>query len=253
MESIIHSIVTPMQATVVATIFIFYRGIILALAPNKSSKTFGSVSNISPINKELLRRAGIGLLAIAVRVYCVVLHNFGHRLASVINQSMWTAKILETLLNLEENESAELVDVGLLFLMLIGTYVAIYMEEHIYTVLKVEGALGLCSGILLFLFPNQFVKNKLEAIETNALTHIYVNAHGLALLLTGSFLTSVGFGMDAQKAFGYNALLASLLQLVKVFVIEDITYVKDVDAKKRKTQFCIRSCIFALLALFILI
>ncbi|GFH55328.1 predicted protein [Chaetoceros tenuissimus] len=253
MESIIHSIVTPMQATVVATIFTFYRGIILTLAPNRSSKTFGSASNISPINKEMLRRAGIGLLAIAIRVYCVVLNDFGHRLASVINQSMWTAKLLETLLNLEENNAVEPIDAIVLFTMLVGTYVAIYKEEYIYTVLKVDGALGLCSGTLLFLFPNQFVKNKLEATKTDALTHIYVNTHGMALVLTGSYLTSVGFGMDAQNAFGYNALLASVLQLVKVFVIEDIENVKDIDSKKRKTQFCIRSCIFALLALIILI
>ena len=201
----------------------------------------------------MLRRAGICLLAIAVRVYCVVLNNFGHRLASVINQSMWTAKLLETLLNLEQNESADLVDVGLLFIMLIGIYVAIYMEEYIYEVLKVDGALGLCFGTLLFFFPNQSIKNTSDATKSDTLTHIYVNTHGMALILTGSYLTSVGFGMDAQEDFGYNALLASVLQLVKVFVIEDVSNVKDVVDKKRKTQFCIRSCIFALLALIMLI
>ena len=59
--------------------------------------------------------------------------------------------------------------------------------------------------------------------------------------------------MDSQKAFGYIALLASVLQLVKVFAIENIANVKDVDAKKRKTQFCIRSSLFVMLALVILI
>ena len=166
---------------------------------------------------------------------------------------MWTAKLLETLLNLEQNESADLVDVGLLFIMLIGIYVAIYMEEYIYEVLMVDGALGLCFGTLLFFFPNHSIKNTSVATKADALTHIYVNTHGMALILTGSYLTSVGFGMDAQEDFGYNALLASVLQLVKVFVIEDVSNVKDVDDKKRKTQFCIRSCIFALLALIMLI
>lgn len=166
---------------------------------------------------------------------------------------MWTAKLLESLLNLEHNQTAETIDVVLLFIMLIGTHVAIYMEEYIYTLLKVEGAVALCGGTLHFFFPNQFVKNKLEAIKTDALTHIYVNTYGMALLLTGSYLTSVGFGMNAKKALGYNALLASGLQLVKVFVIEDVSNVKDVNEKKRKTQFCIRSFIFALLALIILI
>ena len=63
-------------------------------------------------------------------------------------------------------------------------------------------------GLSFFFFPNRFVKNKLDAAKTDVLSHIYVNTHDSRWIRF--YLTSVGFGMDAQKALGYNAYSISI-------------------------------------------
>lgn len=54
------------------------------------------------------------------------------------------------------------------------------------------------------------------------------------MTLVGFYITSIGFGMDAHKAFGNNAWIALVLHMVKVLVIEDMSNLKDVDGKKKR-------------------
>lgn len=254
LKKVIHSIITPIQAISILTVFTFYRGLILTLAPTRSSKTFQSESNISPINMEMIQRAGIDLLAIAIRVYCVVLNDFGHRLASAIHLATGIAILLHTLLNIETNKSVEPIDVGLLLILVAFLYIVIYMEEHLYTVMKIQSVMALFSGAMLFFFPIQVIKNTSASKNTDTLTHIYINTYGVALLLTGSYLASAAWGLDPQDSCGYLAILASVLKLIKVFLTEAIPKnVKDIDTKKRKKQMCIRSFIYFLLGVTILL
>lgn len=200
---------------------------------------------------ELIQRAGIDLLAIAIRVYCVVFNDFGHRLASAIHLAMGIAILLHTFLNIEtNNKSVEPIDVGLLLILVSFLYIVIYMEEHLYTMMKIQSVMALFSGAMLFFFPNQVIKNTSASKNTDGLTHIYVNTYATALLLTGSYLASAAWGLDSQDSCGYLAIFAAVLKLIKVFLIEAIPKnIKDIDKKKRQKEMCIRSFIYFLLGL----
>lgn len=168
---------------------------------------------------------------------------------------MGIAILLHTLLNIETNKSVEPIDVGLLLILVSFLYIVIYMEEHLCTMMKIQSALALFSGAMLFFFPNQVIKNTSAFKNTDGLTHIYVNTYGTALLLTGSYLASAAWGLDSQDSCGYLAILAAVLKLIKVFLIEAICSknVKDIDTKKRQKEMCLRSFICFILGLTILL
>jgi len=191
------------------------QGIYTTLAPKPCAEVYSDTDEakeLNPLNAKLLRRLGMAVLHIGVSAYCLFFQDYSIETSVALTSLTWVMESLSSLFNDDSDTigPSKISDLSILAFNGANVYAALNHLDWFETSFKAFSVYTFACGLPCLLFP-ETAMDIWQVKNGDELTPGIVVSIGSQVTVLGVLISTLAWGVDPVKSFGYTALSGAVL------------------------------------------